>query len=37
MALTPRDLIRDNLHVGPKLLDALRKQKWPVVKYTGTF
>ncbi|MDB5055140.1 MAG: oxalate decarboxylase [Bacilli bacterium] len=36
MALTPRDLIRDNLHVGPELLDALRKQKWPVVKYTGT-
>jgi oxalate decarboxylase len=34
MALTPRDLIRDNLHVGPELLDALRKQKWPVVKYT---
>jgi oxalate decarboxylase len=36
MALTPRDLIRDNLHVGPELLDALRKQKWPVVKYSGT-
>jgi oxalate decarboxylase len=36
MALTPRDLIRDNLHVGPELLDALRKQKWPVVKYTDT-
>ncbi|BBI33291.1 oxalate decarboxylase family bicupin [Cohnella abietis] len=33
MALTPRDLIRDNLHVGPELLDALRKEKWPVVKY----
>jgi oxalate decarboxylase len=31
MALSPRDLIRDNLHVGPELLDALRKQKWPVV------
>jgi oxalate decarboxylase len=36
MALTPRDLIRDNLHVGPELLDALRKQKWPVVRYNGT-
>jgi oxalate decarboxylase len=36
MALTPRDLIRDNLHVGPELLDALRKEKWPVVKYTNT-
>ncbi|BBH19529.1 oxalate decarboxylase [Paenibacillus baekrokdamisoli] len=33
MALTPRDLVRDNLHVGPELLDALRKEKWPVVKY----
>jgi oxalate decarboxylase len=33
MALSPRDLIRDNLHVGPELLDALRKEKWPVVKY----
>jgi oxalate decarboxylase len=31
MALTPRDLVRDNLHVGPELLDALRKEKWPVV------
>ncbi|MEW9698409.1 oxalate decarboxylase family bicupin [Paenibacillus sp. SI8] len=35
MALTPRDLVRDNLHVGPELLDALRKEKWPVVKYPG--
>ncbi|MCR8644289.1 oxalate decarboxylase family bicupin [Paenibacillus sp. N1-5-1-14] len=36
MALTPRDLVRDNLHVGPELLDALRKQKWPVVKYPSS-
>lgn len=35
MALTPRDLVRDNLHVGPELLDSLRKEKWPVVKYPG--
>lgn len=35
MALTPRELVRDNLHVGPELLDALRKEKWPVVKYPG--
>lgn len=35
MALTPRDLVRDNLNVGPELLDALRKEKWPVVKYPG--
>jgi oxalate decarboxylase len=33
MALTPRNLVQDNLHVGPELLDALRKEKWPVVKY----
>jgi oxalate decarboxylase len=33
MALTPRQLVQDNLHVGPDLLDALRKEKWPVVKY----
>jgi len=31
MALTPRDLVGDNLNVGPELLDALRKEKWPVV------
>lgn len=35
MALTPRDLVGANLHVGPELLDALRKEKWPVVKYPG--
>ncbi|MDN4592682.1 oxalate decarboxylase family bicupin [Polycladomyces subterraneus] len=33
MALTPRELVEDNLHVGPELMNALRKQKWPVVKY----
>jgi oxalate decarboxylase len=33
MALTPRELVQETLHVGPELLDALRKQKWPVVKY----
>ncbi|QNG61565.1 oxalate decarboxylase family bicupin [Bacillus sp. PAMC26568] len=32
MALTPHELVRDNLNVGPELLNALRKQKWPVVK-----
>lgn len=31
MALTPRDLVRDNLNATPELLDALRKIKWPVV------
>ncbi|CAM4282137.1 oxalate decarboxylase family bicupin [Paenibacillus xylanexedens] len=31
MALTPRDLVRDNLNAPPELLDSLRKVKWPVV------
>jgi oxalate decarboxylase len=33
MALTPKELIQDHLHVGPELMNALRKEKWPVVKY----
>ncbi|GIP11245.1 oxalate decarboxylase family bicupin [Paenibacillus macerans] len=33
MALTPRELVQSNLHAGPVLMDALRKEKWPVVKY----
>jgi oxalate decarboxylase len=36
MALTPLELVRDNLHIGPELLNALRKEKWSVVKYTNT-
>lgn len=35
MALTPRQLVQDNLNVGPELMNALRKEKWPVVKYLG--
>lgn len=35
MALTPRDLVKSNLHVGPQLLDVLNKVKHPVVKYPG--
>jgi oxalate decarboxylase len=35
MALTPPDLIQANLNVGPELIHALRKEKWPVVKYPG--
>lgn len=35
MALTPHELSKGNLNVGPELLDALRKEKWPVVKYPG--
>ncbi|MEG6590455.1 oxalate decarboxylase family bicupin [Paenibacillus barengoltzii] len=33
MALTPHQLVESNLNVGPLLMDALRKRKWPVVKY----
>ncbi|MFJ7406063.1 MULTISPECIES: oxalate decarboxylase family bicupin [unclassified Lysinibacillus] len=35
MALTPSELVKSNLHVGSELLNALRKEKWPVVKYPG--
>ncbi len=34
MALTPRELVEDNLYAGQELMNALRKEKWPVVKYT---
>ncbi len=33
MALTPRELVRDTLNATPALMDSLRKEKWPVVKY----
>ncbi|CAH0122766.1 MULTISPECIES: oxalate decarboxylase family bicupin [unclassified Paenibacillus] len=35
MALTPRELVQDTLRVGPELMNALRKEKWPVVKYSS--
>ncbi len=35
MALTPEALVHSNLRASPELLDALRKEKWPVVKYPG--
>ena len=35
MALLPTELVRSNLNVGPELLRALRKEKWPVVQYPG--
>lgn len=31
MALTPHQLVEQNLCVGPELMNALRKVKWPVV------
>lgn len=33
MALTPREMVADTLHVGPELMNALNKKKQPVVKY----
>ncbi|MBN3524215.1 oxalate decarboxylase family bicupin [Paenibacillus apiarius] len=36
MALTPHELVREHLHASPELMQSLRKQKWPVVKYKGT-
>ncbi|OOE14888.1 oxalate decarboxylase family bicupin [Fictibacillus arsenicus] len=33
MALTPRELVQTNLNSSKELLNALRKEKWPVVKY----
>jgi oxalate decarboxylase len=35
MALTPKELVQDHLNVGPELTNALRKEKWPVVKFNG--
>ncbi|WP_243649528.1 oxalate decarboxylase family bicupin [Baia soyae] len=37
MALTPRQLVEENLHVGPTFMHSLRKKKWPVVKYPGFY
>ncbi|MBP1991538.1 oxalate decarboxylase family bicupin [Paenibacillus eucommiae] len=33
MALTPHQMVQDTLHASPELMNALRKEKWPVVKY----
>ncbi|MBM7840659.1 oxalate decarboxylase [Alkalihalobacillus xiaoxiensis] len=35
LALTPKELVGSNVHVGNAFLDVLRKEKWPVVKYSG--
>ncbi|WP_427110729.1 oxalate decarboxylase family bicupin [Lysinibacillus xylanilyticus] len=35
MVLTPTELVQSNLNIGPDLLNVLRKEKWPVVKYPG--
>ncbi|WP_127579172.1 oxalate decarboxylase family bicupin [Paenibacillus koleovorans] len=35
MALSPQQLVKDNIHATDQLMDALRKEKWPVVRYPG--
>lgn len=35
MALTPKQIVSSNLNVGPELMNALRKDKWAVVKFPG--
>jgi len=35
MALTPHQLVQENLKVGPEFMSSLRKEKWNVVKYPG--
>lgn len=36
MALTPQELVQDNVHAGPELMNSLRKEKWPVVQSPAT-
>lgn len=33
MALTPHHLVQSNVQASQELMDALRKEKWPVVRY----
>ncbi|MGM9927908.1 MAG: oxalate decarboxylase family bicupin [Bacillus sp. (in: firmicutes)] len=35
MALTPRRLVESNVNVGAEVMNALRKEKWAVVKFPG--
>lgn len=35
MALVPKQIVESNLNVGPELMDALRKDKWEVVRFPG--
>lgn len=35
MALTPKQIVSSNLNVGPELMNTLRKEKWPVVRFPG--
>ncbi|MED1865033.1 oxalate decarboxylase family bicupin [Fictibacillus nanhaiensis] len=33
MALTPKEIVQSNVNASPELMNSLRKEKWPVVKY----
>ncbi|MET3726487.1 oxalate decarboxylase [Fictibacillus halophilus] len=33
MALTPKEIVQTNVNASPELMNSLRKEKWPVVKY----
>lgn len=35
MAMTPKQIVSSNLNVGSELMNALRKKKWPVVRFPG--
>lgn len=35
ISLTPKKIVSSNLNVGPELMDALRKEKWAVVRFPG--
>jgi oxalate decarboxylase len=35
LALTPHQLVQDNLHVGPEFMNVLQKEKQYIVKYPG--
>lgn len=34
LALTPTELVQENIHVDSRFTDVLRKVKWPVVSYS---
>lgn len=35
MALTPEEVVQQNVNASPELMKSLRKEKWPVVKFPG--
>ncbi len=35
MALTPKEVVQQNVNASRELMKSLRKEKWPVVKFPG--